>query len=420
MNEKRRLRSRDRVPSSSRGATRWNANDARKAASNTIAVCGALSAVTTRRAQGCVKHDCGVRGGERRDHATRATAADRHDCGVRGAEQATSATDRHGCGVRGLSCALRGEGAMDDTALRGDLREDKALLLMVVLFEGKDGVVDWSSVRKHLPPTTKTDEELQQRLEFLKTDDTTLLRELPASYVQGTALQMPRETALQQHIYAVIDEVFRHFTQADVRQPSGQQHLNASEIAPVRVTTMIKALDLVDDDVFADIGSGTGSVVAQVVLQSPVNRAIGLEIRSNLAQKSRNALDDSKLKYRRLQKVNIITGDVKCLTPVARVQLMQATVIFSNNVVFQPQDNESLRQLVCSFDNSSCLRVVMLSSRFCSRCTSHCSSEFCRVWEEAAVISALTCWKAIPIDIYVYKRRPRIDSNLLAAIENLL
>jgi precorrin-6B methylase 2 len=76
-----------------------------------------------------------------------------------------------------------------------------------------------------------------------------------------------------------------------VRQPSGQIHLNVGEIAPIGVTKILEVLDLNSQDVFLDVGSGTGSILAQVVLQSPAREAIGLEIQEDLVKKSTDAID---------------------------------------------------------------------------------------------------------------------------------
>jgi hypothetical protein len=139
--------------------------------------------------------------------------------------------------------------------------EDRSLLLLVVLFEDADGVVDWERLIKYLSPTDKKMENLHTRLEFLKGTNTTVLSETPASYVARSRLQDVRAFARQKRVYNAIDDTFRHFTKSDVRQPSGKR---------VGVTAILDALDLTTRDAFVDIGSGTGSVLAQVVLQSEV------------------------------------------------------------------------------------------------------------------------------------------------------
>ena len=104
--------------------------------------------------------------------------------------------------------------------------EDKALLLMVVAFEDSEGVIDWDKVMIHLSPTTKTAEQYQERLAYLKTEDTVLLQELPASFTARTSLDAARNKASTNRsvneIYMIIEDIFGQLTQADVRQLSGK------------------------------------------------------------------------------------------------------------------------------------------------------------------------------------------------------
>lgn len=297
--------------------------------------------------------------------------------------------------------------------------DDRALLHLVVLFEGPDRQIDWSMLKENMPPPSKTTRDLEERLEHLMYRDTTLLSQLPVTYVAGSNLHRPYLASKQPEIYKAIEIIFRHFTRADVRQPSGQQHLNAGEIAPVGVTVMIEALELTTDDIFLDIGSGTGSVVAQIAIQSPVSGAIGLEVRSDLAQKSRHAICSAQSEYPRLRTARILTGDVKWSTDTLQADLGCATVVFSNNAVFEPQDNWHLHRLVCLFSSMSKLRLVMLSRPFCFRCSDSCRNEFCTVWEQKTVIMVKTCWKDSPQSIYVYQRRLVIHRSFLHAADEL-
>jgi Histone methylation protein DOT1 len=161
--------------------------------------------------------------------------------------------------------------------------EDKSLILLVVMFESASGEIDWKTILQHLQPTSKTIEEYKDRLLYLKQTDTSILRDLPASFLAGSSLERP---LTHQEVYVAIDEIFSDFTAADVRQPRGLRHFNAGEIAPIGVTLIIEATDPHANDVFVDVGSGTGSVLAQIVLQTSVSNVIGVEIREDLAQKS--------------------------------------------------------------------------------------------------------------------------------------
>jgi Histone methylation protein DOT1 len=292
--------------------------------------------------------------------------------------------------------------------------EDKALLLLVVAFENSNGDIDWDRVIEHLSPTTKTVHEYQERLQYLKTEDTTLLDELSTTYISGTSLDKARvnKNRSVEEIYAIVEEIFGHLTRKDVRQPSGKSELNAGEIAPVGVTAIVKEVDFTTQDVFVDIGSGIGSILAQIVLQTPVMRCVGLEIRADIAQKSRDAFEAAKRKYTRLDKVNVVTGDVKAMSLNVEKELLDPTIVYSNNLTFSAEDNLALKDFICEHQTT---RLVLLSQKFCTRCSPSCTDEFCTKWEEVKTIQAKTCWKDQPADIFLYKRKVASLVSFLAS-----
>jgi hypothetical protein len=284
--------------------------------------------------------------------------------------------------------------------------EDRALLLLVVAFEDQNGVIDWNKVMNYIQPTTKTEDEYKQRLQYLKIEDTTQLRTLPSSYVAGSSLMGASTNRSTEEIYEAIDEIFGHFTVADVKQPSGAKQLNAGEIAPVGVTAMVQAIDISTDDIFLDIGSGTGSVLAQIILQTPVRKCFGLEIREALSQKSRDTINAMKIKYARLLLIDIITGDIKDLSVNTAQDFSTATYVFCNNLVFTPEDSLAVSTFLCK---SLMCKFALVTDRFCARCSSACTNEFCMSWSEVKVVAAQSCWKDEPVDIYIYKRKGLVD-----------
>lgn len=314
--------------------------------------------------------------------------------------------------------SARGGAASHTTSTFSD-DDDKSLLLLVVLFEGDGGVIDWNSVSRHLLPASWTVQELQDRLNYLKKNDTMSLNSLPTEYVAGSCLQRTRSLTSHLDIYKAIDVIFSHITKDDVKEPLGKPYLNVGEIAPVGVTAILDKIALTPDDRFTDIGSGTGNILAQVVLQSPVQTAIGLEIRSDLAQKSRHALKTAQSKYPRLRSVEVLTGDVKDLLPETITRLHEASVLFSNNCVFRQDDSMALHDFICSYNSLGNLRVVLLTKRFCPRCPSFCDDAFCKAWKEEPVIMTQSCWKEEPIEVYMYTRKSMVDNSLLHVLESL-
>lgn len=110
---------------------------------------------------------------------------------------------------------------------------------------------------------------------------------------------------------------------------------------------MLPALRLTADDVFYDLGSGTGKIPLQVALQSPCKSAVGIEFvharhaigQAALARLRAMAEGGDALLARRhtqilsaLDRTRLVEGDV--CDPA--VPLEDATAIFINNTVFQP------------------------------------------------------------------------------------
>jgi hypothetical protein len=59
---------------------------------------------------------------------------------------------------------------------------------------------------------------------------------------------------------------------------SDDVHPTYGEILPESVSTMIANLNITKNDVFYDLGSGTGKVVVQFYLETPVKKAVGIEL----------------------------------------------------------------------------------------------------------------------------------------------
>jgi hypothetical protein len=101
----------------------------------------------------------------------------------------------------------------------------------------------------------------------------------------------------------------------------------------------------------------------------------------------------------------IFNDDVKDLGWKTMFQLSSSTVIFCNNIVFEPDDNITFVRVVSSFEKREELRIVLVTQRVCARCHASCSNAFCRIWAEEQIVSAHATWKDKPLPIYIYKRR---------------
>jgi hypothetical protein len=239
------------------------------------------------------------------------------------------------------------------------------------------------------------DEDPEEDLVVPTSELFTRLIRRPKPVPQACSSKMEKES-----VYAAIDRIFASFTRADVCQPSGRRDLNSGEIAPIGVTALLEFLQLNAADVFGDIGSGTGSVLAQAAMQTLVQACVGLEIRSDLASKSRDVMQAWSTNFPSLSRVTVLTGDIRDDVPPTS-KLAECTVILSNNLLFEHGANTSLQTFICS---SHSIHTVLLTERVCYRCHSWCSNEFCKLWVLSKTISVVTCWSP-KVAVFVYHKR---------------
>ncbi|TDH67111.1 hypothetical protein CCR75_006202 [Bremia lactucae] len=131
----------------------------------------------------------------------------------------------------------------------------------------------------------------------------------------------------------------------------------ASKILPM--------LNLVEDDVFFDLGCGTGKILVQTSLQTPCRRAIGIELMHNRVVGGHKALvrlQERNISILQGKETRILQGDI--FMPPAEACLMDATVVFINNVMFGPQLMLKVLQLLNQMPK---LRCVMTLRKICER-----------------------------------------------------
>ncbi|POM69270.1 Histone methyltransferase [Phytophthora palmivora] len=130
-------------------------------------------------------------------------------------------------------------------------------------------------------------------------------------------------------------------------------------------TRVLPMLNLDADDVFFDLGCGTGKILVQTALQTPCKRAIGIELMQNRVQEGHKALN--RLKEREIsilhdKQIEIFRGDI--FVPPEEARLMDATVVFINNVMFGPQLMLKVLQLLSEMPK---LRCVITLRKICER-----------------------------------------------------
>ena len=207
----------------------------------------------------------------------------------------------------------------------------------------------------------------------------------------------------------MIEEVLCGIWRPDVLQPSGKANLKSGEVAPVGISQVVDAVGFSATDVFVDVGSGTGNVLVQIALESRVP-CFGIEIRDELATKSRYEIEKFAEKYPSLRQVNIVSDNVRKLSPMHFKLLEHCTILYSSNRLFDPVDNLALQDLILSLPK---LNTVVLGSPFCSRCGLTCNQNFCLVWRMTTELLVQPTWTNEKIRLYVFKRTNANQGSLI-------
>ena len=235
-----------------------------------------------------------------------------------------------------------------------------------------------------------------------------ILHELAACPLWTTAAATPSPLRPDQvamplteaQVVLVLHELFATFTKALVTHKGGRAAHNAGELSIVGTTQLLEEIGgLNEDDVFLDVGSGIGNVVAQVALQTQVRKAIGIEIRRDLALLGEKRIKAKADKYAQLTKVEIWAADV-CETDLHVIQ--SATILFSNSKLFEPRSHLALEKTVLELPH---VRNVILGAPICPRHRESCCREFCMLWKLKKKIELHVTWTATPVELLYYTKR---------------
>lgn len=101
------------------------------------------------------------------------------------------------------------------------------------------------------------------------------------------------------------------------------------EITPSAVSEMIASINVNNDDVFYDLGSGTGKVPVQFYLETPVKKAVGVELgthRYTVSMNVKNFIDTNF--YSKYKTLEFINENMK------EVDLSDATIVYMCSTCF--------------------------------------------------------------------------------------
>lgn len=200
--------------------------------------------------------------------------------------------------------------------------------------------------------------------------------------------------------YDALGKIFESVSRADVRQQAGKREWNAGELSAIGVTKLAKACCIHRSDVFVDVGAGIGNVVVQMALETRIGSAIGIEVRRELQQIGSQRVARFASTFPQLRKVTLLEGDIQTHNMSAS-PVRDCSILFCFNDVFQPEANLRVRELCCQLSR---LRVVMISSPFCPRHRTNCTSEFCMLWKLKEQIMVPVTYRNNNVAINLYVR----------------
>ncbi|KAG1711340.1 hypothetical protein DVH05_008593 [Phytophthora capsici] len=199
-----------------------------------------------------------------------------------------------------------------------------------------------------------------------------------------------------------VSAIFAEITREVVVQGANNMpHRNAGELLPAGITTLLRELGgLGRSDIFLDIGSGLGNVVAQVALATSVNKAIDIEIRRDLYELGMKMMAKSARSRRLLGRVQLVCRDIADMRISTTPPYADVTVVFWNNLLFEPQVVEIVKEELAGL---FMLKWLVSSLNFCPRHRDACQNPFCQAFKLEKVLNLPCSWKADLQDIFVYE-----------------
>ena len=207
-------------------------------------------------------------------------------------------------------------------------------------------------------------------------------------------------------VHDIVYKLFNPVRKSDLRQRSGEEHLNCGEVTVEGVTNILQALgDVNHNDRFADIGSGIGNILAQVALESPVRMCFGIDCQTKVVKVGKKIIREALHQFPELAKVSMSAEDITAPKWHTEVHLRACTILYSNNLLFESVANLQLE------DFASCenhVRYVILLKKFCYRHRMGCQRKFCTIWSLTQVIKVSVHWSSSMVDAFVFERKKAI------------
>ncbi|CAH0489513.1 unnamed protein product [Peronospora farinosa] len=209
-----------------------------------------------------------------------------------------------------------------------------------------------------------------------------------------------RETVLNETSSCMCSQQIENLNMEEFRRLMTYGEVSVESVA----TTILPLLDLGENDVFFDLGCGTGKILVQAVLQTPCKRATGIELMQNRVLEGHKALkrlQERDIAILRDKQIKIFRGDI--FVPPEQARLMDATVVFINNVMFGPALMLKVMELL---KDMSKLRCVITLRKICERhgdvkCTR--AGNFCIEYVHPPIEAEIDVSWADKTSVYLYE-----------------
>lgn len=154
-------------------------------------------------------------------------------------------------------------------------------------------------------------------------------------------------------------------------------------------------------DVFLDIGSGIGNVIAQIALTTNVRSRVGLEVRPELCAVSETRSRNHLAAFPHLRKLHVVAVDARDAALSSRSPMREATLVFANSFLFEEETKLVVARELCEMPR---VRVVAASCLFCPRHRARCTQPFCARWTYIRKVEVPCSWKSSLHGIFLYKQ----------------
>ena len=241
--------------------------------------------------------------------------------------------------------------------------DDRELVQLAVKYAKKNEKIKWSEVAKKMRHSKHTKRELRSRLDTLKQRCGLDVTKFPSRFFTTLARKVKRRAQDKERlvrkiltplndatqVYTVLEETYGNVSKQEINHSGKSHHENAGELSALSVTEMIRSVGpITRDDVFLDVGSGIGNIVAQFAMETSVGRSIGIEIRKDLVEIAKRRIMSSAPNVLQLKRTEFIAGDLRKVDSSA-LPLANTTIIWSSNVLYEPLTNLSLEKMICMF-----------------------------------------------------------------------